>query len=67
MDKPQCGALYVERMIPVRIKCSENQINAIADLTAKKYSQLAVMYYLVSEKVVIKHYSHPTPKRRKQE
>lgn len=50
------GELFKERMIPVRIACSDEQINQIADMTAKYYSQLAVMYYLISENVVIKHY-----------
>lgn len=51
------GDLFLERMIPVRIACSEEEIERIADMTAKYYSQKAVMYYLVSEKVTIKHYS----------
>lgn len=48
--------LYTERMIPVRISCTEEQIDQIADMTAKYYSQLAVMYYKVSDHVVVKHY-----------
>lgn len=48
--------LFSERMIPVRIYCTESQIEAIADITAKFYEQLAVMYYVVSEQVVIKEY-----------
>lgn len=51
------GELFVERMIPVRIACTEKQIEEIADLTAHYYEQLAVLYYLVSSKVVIKHYT----------
>lgn len=52
------GQLYKERMIPVRIACTQEEMAVIADETAKHYEQLAVMYYLVSEKVVIKHYPH---------
>lgn len=51
------GKLFRERMIPVRIACSSEQIDKIADITAKYYSQKAIMYYLVSEHVVIKHYN----------
>ena len=49
--------LFVERMIPVRIMCNEQQIQEISDFTAKYYDQLAVMYYKVSDLVVITHYS----------
>lgn len=50
------GALFAERMIPVRIACTQEQIEKISDFTAKYYRQLAVMYYRVSDFVVIKHY-----------
>lgn len=50
------GELFVERMIPVRISCSANDIEKIADMTAKYYEQQAVMYYLISGYVRIKHY-----------
>ena len=50
------GDLYLERMIPVRIACTEEQINKIADMTAKYYNQLAIMFYLISEEVTIKNY-----------
>lgn len=50
------GTLFAERMIPVRIMCTKNQIERIADETAKFYEQLAVMYYRISDEVVVKHY-----------
>ena len=50
------GELFVERMIPVRIACTEAQINEIADMTAKYYDQKAIMFYRVADKVTIKHY-----------
>jgi len=50
------GEIFIERMIPVRIACSEEQINLIMDMTAKHYSQKAVMAQLISENVIIKHY-----------
>jgi len=51
------GELFAERMIPVRICCSAEQIEKIADMTAAYYQQLAVMYYKISDFVKIKHYS----------
>lgn len=50
------GELSEERMIPVRVKCTEEEIELISDLTAKYYQQEAVMYTLVSERCIIKHY-----------
>lgn len=50
------GELAEERMIPVRIKCTEDEIEHISDLTAQYYKQEAVMYTLVSERCFIKHY-----------
>lgn len=43
---------YRERMIPVRIACTEDQIRAIAKQTAKFYDQLAVMVCLVSDQTI---------------
>jgi len=51
------GKLYAERMIPVRIICSKQQIEQIADITAKYYDQLAVMFYKISDTVQIKSYT----------
>ena len=48
--------LFVERMIPVRIFCTEDEINSISDFTASHYNQEAIMFYKVSEKVTIKYY-----------
>lgn len=50
------GELFGERMIPVRIACSEEQIELISDITARFYVQEAILYYRVSDKVVIRHY-----------
>lgn len=49
------GELFRERMIPVRIACSRDQIEQIIDLTIKYYDQLAVMAVKISEEVIIKH------------
>ena len=55
------GELFAERMIPVRIMATTEEIEAIADETARYYEQLAVMFYKVSDEVRIKHYPgvHP--------
>jgi hypothetical protein len=55
------GELFTERMIPVQIACSKDDIEHIADLTARHYHQQAVMYWLVSSEVHIKHYPVATP------
>lgn len=52
------GDLFAERMIPVRIACTEEQIEAIADMTAKYYNQKAVLFYAISNNVKIKHYGN---------
>lgn len=49
------GELFIERMIPVRIACTRDQINIIIDMTLKYYEQEAVLAYLISEEVIIKH------------
>ena len=54
--KAPSGDLYRERMIPVRIACTEIQIDEIADMSAEYYDQLAIFYYKVSEEVHIKNY-----------
>ena len=46
--------LFVERMIPVRIACTREQIEQIIDMTLVYYDQLEVMAYLVSEDVIIR-------------
>lgn len=48
--------LFEERMIPVRIYCTEEEINKIADMSAKYYDQIAIMFYKISNDVFIKYY-----------
>lgn len=50
-----CGTLFNERMIPVRVMCTEEQMEQVVDLTIQFYDQLAVMYYELSNNVRIKH------------
>lgn len=47
--------LHEERMIQVRVACTDKQIDKIIDFTLRHYDQLAVMAYLISTKVIIKH------------
>jgi hypothetical protein len=51
------GELFVERMIPVRIMCTEDQINQIIDMTLQYYDQLAVLAYKISDNVIMRHAS----------
>lgn len=50
------GDLYLDRVIPVQIMCTEEQIQEIVDFTAKHYFQIAIFYYVVSSDVRIKHF-----------
>lgn len=49
------GELFNERMIPVRIACTEAELTRIVEITLKHYDQLAVMVYKVSDDVRIVH------------
>ncbi len=50
------GTLFSERMIPVRIMCTSDQIEEIAKITASFYDQLAVMFYKISDDCRIRHF-----------
>lgn len=47
--------LYAERMIPVRIACTRQQIDKIIDITLKYYNQEAVLAIKISEEVILKY------------
>lgn len=49
------GELFQERMIPVRIVATRDQINTIIDMTLSYYDQLAVLCYKLSDEVILKH------------
>ena len=53
------GELFSERMIPVRIMCTREQIDRIADMSAAYYEQQAIMFYAISSEVEIKTYATP--------
>lgn len=44
--------LYEDRVIPVRIACTENQILKIMEFTKRHYRQLSVMAYKISNEVL---------------
>ena len=49
------GSLFEERMIPVRVACTREQLNTIVDMTLAYYKQKAVLAYKISSEVIIKH------------
>jgi hypothetical protein len=49
------GIEYPERVIPVRIMCTEPEIKEIVRITIEHYRQKAVMYYVLSNDVHIVH------------
>ena len=49
------GVLFVDRMIPCRIVCTEEQIKEIIDFTIVHYNQEAVLAFRISDNVIIKH------------
>lgn len=48
------GKLFAERMIPVRIAATRDQIEKIVDLTLEYYEQEAVMTYKVSTEIILR-------------
>ncbi|MFH1638053.1 MAG: hypothetical protein ABIB71_06515 [Candidatus Woesearchaeota archaeon] len=52
--------IFLEEMIPVRIYCTEKDIEKIIQFTIKHYGQQAVLAYEVSSNVKLV-YKNPTP------
>lgn len=52
---PEPGSVLVERMIPVRIACTREQIDEIVDMTIKYYNQTAVLAYRISDMVILRY------------
>jgi hypothetical protein len=48
------GELFMERMIPVRIIATREEIEKVVDITLKYYDQLAVLCYKISNEVILK-------------
>ena len=51
---PMTGDLFQERMIPVRIMATRDEIDKIVDMTLKYYNQLAILCYKISDEVILK-------------
>ena len=49
------GVEFLERVIPVRIMCTVDEIRQIANITIAHYEQEAVFFYVVSEIVGTQH------------
>jgi hypothetical protein len=49
------GELFLERMIPVRIVATREQIEEIIEITLLYYDQLAVLCYKLSDEVILKY------------
>lgn len=49
------GQEFKERMIPVRIMATHEEMEQIVDMTMEHYDQLAVMAYKVADEVILKH------------
>ena len=47
--------LYQERVIPVQVVASREQIEQIVNITMEYYDQLAVMAYKLSDDVILRH------------
>ena len=55
------GVDYIERVIPVRIFCTENIIKQVVDITLQHYRQKAVMYYVISNECYIVYANEKYP------
>ena len=49
------GKIFQEKVIPVRIFCSKEEIEEIVDFTIEHYEQEAVMCYMISDTIFIKY------------
>jgi hypothetical protein len=56
--------IFKERMIPVRILCEEEDILSIIDYTIDYYEQEAVLAYVISDNVILKHAENSNSKIR---
>lgn len=52
------GTLFKERMIPVRIVATRDQIESIIQMTLEYYDQLAVLCYKLSDEVILSYRSN---------
>lgn len=47
------GKLFIEKMIPVRVMCTREQIEQIVKLTVCFYKQEAVLAYKISDEMIL--------------
>ena len=47
--------LFEERMIPVRLIATREQVDEIVKMTLKYYDQLAVLAYKIADDVILRH------------
>jgi hypothetical protein len=52
---PTTGELFKERMIPVRVLATRDEIEKIVTLTLEYYDQLAVLCYKISDEVILRY------------
>lgn len=53
----ESNELYEERVIPVRVACTRQQLEQILEFTIGHYNQIAVMAYKISNEVIMKYRS----------
>lgn len=49
------GTVFRDRMIPVRIICTEEEIKKIVQFTIEHYNQAAVLAYELSSNIILVH------------
>jgi hypothetical protein len=49
------GDEFKERMIPVRVRATREEMEKIVDMTLEHYNQIAVMAYRVADEVILKY------------
>ncbi len=59
------GTLFKDRMIPVRVMCTKEQIDQIIDMTGPYYEQEAIMFYMVSNDVEIRYFKNDNHEKAK--
>lgn len=64
---PHDGQLFNERMIPVRIIATREEIEKVVNLTLKYYDQLAVLCYKISDEIILKYNEEEKKKEEAQE
>jgi hypothetical protein len=51
---PSTGQLFKERMIPVRVMATREEMERVVDLTLEYYDQLAILCYKISDEVILR-------------